>query len=309
MPHSSSYIGVSNVVTYGYNRTQAAKDAEYEVRSILEQIRDHTSIITVSNCFPYLSWYRWPELAVQRFATGQYRIGRCKNKNACPVCARANEARQRSKFHQDYDALIDSGYVPYWQTFEAGFIDGTTGKQRYKAMADLWRALKQNKAFRRLCARLGALEFRVTEFTYIGRRWTPHYHVVWMFSPDAQEKEIAQFLDEVSCIWRGKQKNHPRCTDNSRALYSAALDDGDSARKARYVFKTFYLELENKEAKLPENLEKPFDYLVYFCLTGDLDALHVWTEYEAVSLNTRRYVFSRNWDIKADFARKATVSN
>ena len=304
----SSFIGLSNVADYSYQRTRAAKNAEYAIRSLHEAVREHVTIQAVQRCFPYKVGRPWPPLAIERFKSGQLFLERCQNKNACPTCARANDAATRKRFCYEFDDHIGYGYQPYWQTLEAGFRKSLTGRKRVASMNALWRKIQQTQKFRAQVKDGRIVSLRVTEFTLRSRVWTPHFHVIWLFRSDVLPDEVTSFLDLVQSLWRKHQAKDAACTSAKPDIHSEPLDPASTINLGRYLFKAFYLEVNASGVNIPDEPKTPLDYLVHYALNGDMDALDYWNAYEAVSSNARRYKFSTGWT-KALNSRKSAISN
>ncbi len=293
----SSFFGGLDVVDYGYKKTRAAGLAAYAVRSLLEELRDHTSIGAVSRCFPYYRSYTWPLLASVRYQARQAFFNKCENKNACVVCSRANDAKTRKAFSEQFDGFTGQGYKPFWQTFDIGFTTTTSSAIRVKIMASFWRKLSQNTKYRRLTGKKRVVGLRVTEFKYQrdSQEWTPHYHVVWLFHPEMKQREISDFMDCISTFWRSKQNNHQNCSPNNKSLFYRKLDPRSTRPIAHYLFKAFHIEIHGSQVKLPRKLKTPLDYALDYGMNGDLDSLDIWIKYETTSKNVRRFTFTSNW--------------
>ena len=293
----SSFFGGLDVVDYEYKKTKAAGLAAYAVRSLLEEVRDHTSIGAVSRCFPYYRSYTWPPLATQRHKSGQVYLNKCENKNACVVCSRANDAKTRKAFSEQFDGFVGLGYKPLWQTFDIGFTTTTPSASRVKIMGLFWRKLSQNTKYRRLVGKNRVLGLRVTEFEYESESqdWTPHYHVVWLFHPEMKQSEIDDFMDYTSTFWRGQQNNYSDCERNNHPLFYGKLDPTSTRPVAKYLFKAFYIDIVGSQVALPRELKTPLHYLLDYAMTGNLDNLDIWLKYETASKNVRRFTFTSNW--------------
>lgn len=294
---SSSFFGGLDVVDYGYKQTRSAGLAAYAVRSILEELRDHTSIGAVSRCFPYYRSKTWPLLASQRYQAGQVFLNKCENKNACVVCSRVNDAKTRKTFSEQFDGFIGQGYKPYWQTFDIGFKTTTAGRSRVKIMGTFWRKLSQNTKYRRLIGITRVLGLRVTEFECLidFEDWSPHYHMVWLFHPDVEQGEINAFMGFTSAFWRSNQNNYPDCEPNNHPLYFGKLDPTSTRPIAKYLFKAFYIEIVGNQVALPRKLKTPIHYALDYAINGNLDSLDIWLNYENTSKNARRFTFTSNW--------------
>ncbi len=296
--HSSSFFGVLNVVDYDFKSTPAAKAAAFEIRAILEEIRDFSGVSAVSRCFPYNYRYAWPTLATDRFNSHTVYYNRCKNKNACPVCSRVADAKTRRNFSYEFDCFVIEGYRPYWQTFEAGFEPELGSRGRLKALNNLWRKLQQVKSFTRHLKREQVLSLRVTEFTHRKGVWTPHFHVVWLFGPEMEQSSIDSFLTLASAVWRNKQSNQRGCIPSNRVLHSEPLDPASTKPLAHYLFKCMFLKVDEHGIVLSEYLKTPMEYLAGFAKTGEVEYLEAWLQYEQASKGARRYKFSRAWKAK-----------
>jgi hypothetical protein len=296
--HSSSFFGVLNVVDHDYKSTPAARKAAFEIRAILEELRDFTTVSSVSRCFPYDYRYSWPELAKRRFSSQIVYYNRCKNKNACPVCSRVADAKARRDFSYEFDRFVHEGYRPYWQTYETGFKPELDSRGRIETLNDLWRKLQQVKTFTRLLKTDQVLNFRVTEFTYFEGVWTPHFHVVWLFGPEMRQGAIDTFLSVGSKVWRNKQANHPNCIASTRVLHSGKLDPGSTRPLAHYLFKCMFLKVDEHGIVLSRYLKTPMEYLAGFARTGEVEYLEAWLHYEQTSRRVRRYKFSKAWKAK-----------
>ena len=294
---SSSFFGGLDVVDYGYKRTRAAGLAAYAVRSLLEELRDHTSIGAVSRCFPYYRSYTWPLMASVRYQARQVFFNKCENKNACVVCSRANDAKMRKAFSEQFDCYVGQGYKPLWQTFDIGFKTTTSSASRVKIMGTFWRKLSQNTKYRKFVGKHRVLGLRVTEFEYQrdSQVWTPHYHVVWLFHPEVKQGEIDDFMDCTSTFWRSKQNNHQDCSPNNEPLYHGKLETDSTRPLAHYLFKAFYMDIRGGQVVLPGKLKTPLDYALEYGMNGDLDSLDIWIKYETISKNVRRFTFTSNW--------------
>jgi hypothetical protein len=294
---SSSFFGGLDVVDYGFKKTRAAGLAAYAVRSLLEELRDHTSIGAVSRCFPYFRSYTWPLMASVRYQARQVFFNKCENKNACVVCSRANDAKMRKAFSEQFDEFTGQGYKPLWQTFNIGFKTTTSSTARIKIMGFFWRKLSQNTKYRRLVGKKRILGLRVTEFEYQrdSQDWTPHYHVVWLFHPEMNQSEIDDFIDYTSTFWRGKQNNYQDCSPNNEPLYHGKLDPSSTRPIAHYLFKAFYIDMSVGQVVLPRKLKTPLHYALDYGVNGDLDSLDIWIKYETTSKNVRRFTFTSSW--------------
>jgi hypothetical protein len=293
--HSSSFFGELNVVDYDYTSTPAAKRAAFEVRAILEELRDFSTVPTVSRCFPYNYRYAWPTLATERFNSHIVYYNRCKNKNACPVCSRVADAKTRRNFSYDFDRFVSGGFRPYWQTFEVGFEPDLESRGRLKALNDLWRKLHQVKSFTKHLKRDQVLSLRVTEFTHHKGIWTPHFHVVWLFGSALGQGSIDSFVALASKVWRIKQMNQPGCIPSTRVLYSGPLDPASTKPLAHYLFKCMFLKVDEHGIVLSDYLKTPMEYLASFAKTGEMEYLEAWLQYEKTSKGARRYKFSKAW--------------
>jgi len=293
----SSFFGGLDVVDYGYKKTRAAGLAAYAVRALLEEMRDHTSIGAVSRCFPYYRNYTWPLMASVRYQARQVFFNKCENKNACVVCSRANDAKTRKLFSEQFDGFIGQGYKPLWQTFDIGFKTTTSGRSRVKIMGTFWRKLGQNTKYRRLISKSRVLGFRVTELEYQPdfEDWSPHYHVVWLFQPDVTQSEIDAFMTYTSTFWRSQQNNHLDCEPNNHSLYYGKLDPTSTRPIAKYLFKAFYIDIFGSQVVLPRELKTPLHYILDYAMNGDIDSLDIWIKYETTSKNVRRLTFTSNW--------------
>jgi hypothetical protein len=294
---SSSFFGGLDVVDYEYRKTRVAGLAAYAVRSLLEELRDHTAIGAVSRCFPYYRYYAWPPLATQRYHAKQVFFNKCDNKNACVVCSRVNDAKTRKAFSEQFDNFIGQGYKPFWQTFDIGFKTIIPGRSRVKIMGSFWRKLGQNTKYRKLVAKNRVLGLRVTEFEYQSESqdWTPHYHVVWLFHPEMKQSEIDDFMDYTSSFWRSQQNNHQDCSPNNEPLYCDKLETNSTRPIAHYLFKAFYIDVDSGQVSLPRELKTPLHYILDYGMNGDLDSLDIWLKYENTSKNARRFTFTSNW--------------
>lgn len=296
----SSSFGVLDVANYDYKKNGVARTSAYAIRVILEAVRDHVNLSAVMRCFPYLTSFPWPQLAQERFQAGTVYFERCRNKNACPVCTRAHIAEQRREFSYEFDAFIAAGYKPYWQTFESGFAQRLDGRGRRKAMAKLWRELTQNGKYSSTIKKLRVVNLKVCEFTISQGFWTPHFHVVWLFPPEVSEREIQDFWLLVNSIWRRRQSKNKDCVSLGGSLFNSQVDGKSTRTFAHYLFKSFYLEMSNGMVVIPSSPKTPFDYLVRFAFSGDLDDLEKWHAYEELSSNNRSFKFSKQWKTEAD---------
>lgn len=292
----SSFFGLLNVAKYKYTRSADAARASFAIRALLEELRDETTIPTVSRCFPYSTLYPWPSLAGARMMNNQVTFNKCGNKNACPHCARVHGARMRKKFCSEFEYLVGEGYVPYWQTLELGYTPESSSIERTKLINSIWRQIQQTHRYRSLLSKHGLLNLRVTEFTYRDDSWTPHFHIVWMFKPGTDNSEAEAFLDEVSSLWRGFQNKNPLCAVNGGYVYSGPLDPDSSNPLGFYLFKAFYLKMDNGLVAKSDLPSSPFQSLVYWSLTGDMEHLRRWKDYEKTSSNLRRFKFSSAWN-------------
>jgi hypothetical protein len=295
--NSRSFFGGLDVVNYGCKKTRAAGLASYAIRSLLEELRDHTFIGAVSRCFPYYRSYAWPLMASARYQASQVFFNKCENKNACVVCSRANDAKMRKAFSEQFDYFIGQGYKPFWQTFDIGFTTITSSASRVKIMGMFWRKLSQNTKYRKLVGKKRVLGLRVTEFEYQrdSQDWTPHYHVVWLFHTEMKQREIDDFIDFTSTFWRSKQNNHQDCSPNNKPLHYRKLDPNSTRPIAHYLFKAFYIEIHGSQVELPRKLKTPLHYALDYGMNGDLESLDIWIKYEATSRNVRRFTFTSNW--------------
>lgn len=120
-------------------------------------------------------------------------------------------------------------------------------------------------------------------------------HIVWLFRSDVDDTEIQSFLNIVQDLWRRYQAKESDCKNSKVDIYSGELDPTSTSHLAYYLFKAFYLRVDDSGAVLPEVIKTPLDHLLYYALTGDLYGLELWNAYEAVSSNVRRYKFSNGW--------------
>ena len=246
-------------------------------------------------CFPYLPGLPWPALAQGRFHARTVYFERCRNKNACPVCTRAHVSEQRREFSYEFDAFVKAGYQPYWQTFESGFAQGVDSLRRRKTMGQLWRELSQNGKFAKRFKHLRVVNLRVCEFTSSQGFWTPHFHVVWLFPPEVSTSDIEDFWHLVNSIWRQRQNKKKEYTSHGGTLYKSEVNKNSTRTFAHYLFKSFYLKVDNGIVDIPSSPKTPFDHLIRFAFSGNVEELEKWHEYEDISSNNRSYKFSKRW--------------
>ena len=291
----SSFFGLLNVADYSFSYTKAAKRAAFAIRSILENLRDESSIRRVAQCFPYNQRYAWPDLATARLNANTVYFNHCRNKNACPVCSRASDASTRRRFSEGFDHFVSLGYQPYWQTLDLGFAAHTSGHERIRITTGIWRKLSQSHKFRSQVTQLNLVSVRVIEFLKPQEEWTPHIHMVWLFGPQVKSKEIQDFFSLVTSLWRKFQSRELKCVATKPDLYSGKLDSSSTAPIAHYLFKAFWITVDDSGVVIPEVAKTPLEHLMHFAAYGDLDALDTWIDYESVSNKVRRYTFSQAW--------------
>lgn len=279
---------------YDFRSTVTSRAAGYAVRQVLEVLRGYTSNPSVSFCFPYLSHYFLSEAAQDWVDQHPGISGPCNNANICPVCARRHEASLRKQFAGDFESLLATGFTPYWQTFELGFPTDMPSIERYGALHLAWRKCLETPRLKAIRSHLQVQYLRVLEETIIDEKWTPHFHVIYLFKQSTTESQIEDFLAEFSLVWRKIQFKARPLIASSHPLYSAKLD-GSIIPITSYLFKNFRFEMNGFSILIPKVPSKPFDFLIHFVLTGELVSLERWLEYESVSSGKRRYCFSRNW--------------
>lgn len=282
------------MITYEFKKTSITFVAAYAARALLEQLRSHTKLHTVGSCFPYGPKFPRPSEADEWLAANPGITKRCGNRNACPVCARAHEARMRKSFAYSFDHYIEEGWIPWWQTLEVGFDPKMEARDRYRALSRIWSQVMASRGIRRIREGLGAAYLRVTEETLVDGLWTPHFHVVWIFMAGVSNKEILEFFDEFSLRWRGLQALVLKSVENSRPLYYARLDT-TTIPKMQYLFKSFRIEVTEQGMQVPGSMVRPIDFLIAAAGWGDLDCWDRWSAYQEASMGARRYKFSKNW--------------
>jgi hypothetical protein len=265
-------------------------------RSLLEALRDHTSIKNVSTCFPYKFGFPWPPIATQRFATGQYRLYKCSNINACVVCGGKNAGSVQKQLNLCLDSRIKEGASIWLMTLELGFDECLPAKKRYRTISRLFGKVLNQSGVKRLRNEWEIPYFKALEEVLIDQIWTPHFHLVWVFPPGIPGEVISEFMDLISVKWRFLASKEPFLSPHRRAVWAQELDhkDGGVSRISRYFTKSFYWEISQDKAG--DNPRTPMDYAIRFAFTADLDALEVWNAYEEASNGAHRFKFSRNWN-------------
>ncbi len=271
------------------------KAVAYAYRELLEALRDHTTIRNVSTCFPYKFGFTWPVLASQRFATGQYRLYKCSNTNACVVCAGKHASNIQHQFRQTLESCVRGGSTVWLMTLDLGFGEGIPGRQRYRVLSRLFGQVLNQSPVKTMRRRWNIAYFKSVEEVLLNGVWTPHLHLVWVFSPGTPVTAVSDFIDLISVKWRLLASMERSARPHVRTIWSQELDyKRGVATLARYLTKAFYWE----QAKLGDKLHlvKPLDYAVHFANTADLDALDLWNSYEQASNGLHRFKFSKNWD-------------
>jgi hypothetical protein len=180
-------------------------------------------------------------------------------------------------------------------TLELGFGNGVTARKRYRALSRLFGSLLNQSPVKRMRKKWNVAYFKALEETLIKQIWTPHFHLVWVFSSETPPNVISQFVDLISAKWRLLASKEQVVNAHERAVWAQELDHArGSGTIARYLTKAFYWNVAR--INQPKALGKPLDYAVHFANTADLAALEVWNAYEQASNGAHRYKFSKNWD-------------
>lgn len=207
--HSSSLFSALESVDFGFKYTNGARLAQRKAQELLSIVRDHSRSRSVSNCFPYKPWGWMPHLDRERFLLSPFIFQACRNKNACPVCARKHGARSRRLLLSSLRNYFECRHSVWSQTLEMGFEESMGPQDRYRTILRAFTQLLKTPAIRRLRQRTRIAYYRVLEETLIQETWTPHLHVLWVFPPRWVSKHqgnlLIRFLDpgdllETDCL-------------------------------------------------------------------------------------------------------------
>lgn len=293
-PHSSSLFSSLEGVDFGFKYTTGALLAQRKAQELLSILRDHSKSRAVSNCFPYKPWGWMPHLDRERFQNAPFIFQSCRNKNVCPVCARKHGAKSRRLLLSSLSYYFDHGYRVWSQTLEMGFVASLKAKDRYRIILRCFTELLKSSAIRRLRKRNRIAYYRVLEETLVQETWTPHIHVLWVFTPELSEQEIANFIDQVSRSWRAIRKSSTDTVSNERPLFAKPLEEQNFVITAWYLHKSFFLDgfesVDHSKRRV-----RPIDYLSEFTRTADFDLLDVWNQFEEAVFGLTKYKFSNDW--------------
>ena len=301
---------ISNTKTNAIRGRAARDQAAWEKRELLEELREVTSLNGIRACFPYKYGYPWPKKAVEVALTQSAGTYHCGNRHACPVCTSAFMAKCRDEFVLVMKSWTSEGGFLVGQTLTLANSDSIRAPQKYFELTATWGNLINRPSFKR--AFLGAnspmmmkvLEEQLGEFG-----WFPHFHLIWFFEQRTQQEQAQQFLDQISRLWCDAAHAVSTLGATMTGQYIFEIDQESPKTMGRYVTKHAYHDL----GFLPKTFYEThhslsaFEAFRTFAVSGDLELLRRWIEFEVASAGRGRVKFSRSFRLYLN-ALKTTAS-
>lgn len=115
-------------------------------------------------------------------------VHRCGNVWSCPTCAYHIATRRGEELQTVFDSFAEEGAAAYLVTLTVRHSPWMELEPMRRAVANVWRQVRQLRRFRQLLEELGYLgDVRALEVTHGGQGWHPHLHLLaWFRAPLTQ---------------------------------------------------------------------------------------------------------------------------
>jgi hypothetical protein len=183
----------------------------------------------------------WVDVEVILYAdeAGGHRVGfgglrTCDSPWACPVCAPALADRRGEALARTLEQFHEAGFRIVHAVLTVRHTRGKALADVFNALADAWRRMGKDRAFRPHWSGLGYA--RAVEITFGKNGWHPHIHMVLVIPPERDVYELEEALWEA---WSGAVLEVGWAPSDRQAYFYEIVETAtDIAEVARYVAKT-----------------------------------------------------------------------
>jgi hypothetical protein len=286
-PTPRSHFGNRKKRKYKYNNNSIS--AAFEKRALLEEIREVTHLQGVGLCFPYKNGYPWPSKALPLFNQG-LSPRNCGNSHACPVCASRYMAIRRATFEVAAEAWVKNGGFMMQSKLSLRNDPLIETVIKYRELSSNWTRMRNLSRYKTLADSAGQPHFvKILEESISDTGLFPHLHVVWLFSDEVSPAAARNFLVEIARLWCTIANRHSLGAGR-RGQYVGQLSSTNLAGIGDYFFKHGFFDLKSD----PRSVAKPDPFMGFrrYLLTGEIDYLIFWFDFELASARQNRVRFS-----------------
>ncbi|MFJ4230098.1 hypothetical protein ACIPYV_21225, partial [Paenarthrobacter nicotinovorans] len=249
-------------------------------------------------------------------AVGYAGLASCGSVHSCPVCNAKIQAVRRLELMAVLAWALDRGSVLFG-THTLRHHAGMRLDPLWRGLGSSWRGVSQDKTVRKIREAFGLDAYtRAAEVTHTSNGWHPHLHLTRMATRSLSQDDVSELHAAEVSAWIRIAERHG--FEARAAAQDLHLVTGDNAERelGRYMAKTEYRptaeavawESTSTQTKSRSRGEgrTPWQILDDFRLTGDLDDLDLWHQWERDSKGKRALTWSRGLRDMAGLGTEAT---
>lgn len=217
----------------------------------------------------------------------------CGNGHICPVCASRYMSVRRAQFEVAAEAWVSKGGYMMQLKLSLRNDPSVPSRDKYIGLAKTWTRLRNKSRYVALADSVGDPHFvKILEEVITPSGLFPHLHVIWLFDKEVMKKSARYFLQEVMRLWC-EAANAYSLGAEIAGQRLGRLSNDNVPGIAFYFFKHGYYDLNLK----PQNHDKldPFEAYRRFQITGEIEYLVFWVDFQAASEGQIRVKFSSNF--------------
>lgn len=275
-----------------YKYTPAAANAALAKRELLEEVREITQLVGVGLCYPYKNGFARPKKALELLQAG-FTPRNCGNCHACPVCSSRYMAVRRAQFEAAAEAWVKNGGYMMQLKLSVRHDPETPSADKYRALMETWTRMRNKAHYKAVAGAVNNPHFvKILEEVVTVVGIFPHLHVIWLFDKGIGKKNANDFLKEVQKLWCETANSHSLGAELT-GQFHGELNSNNVPGIGHYFFKHGYFDLGLQPLE-NETLD-PFGALRRHLLTGEIEYLIYWLDFEAASSRQTRVRFSKGF--------------
>ena len=284
-------LSLSSFITYTNSATTPQEIARNKKYKLLLGLKYITSLYGITNCSNEVRIWNPAHPTHQQVITK-----RCGNRHACPPCTSRFMAKHRKSLAKAMRNHRDNGGDVCTGALTIEVTHGTLLSESIKALKLSWSSMAKSGSFTNLLKKHKIVGYaRIAEQKLINHTWFPHFHMIWLSETPLSQLNIDNFGAELATLWAkyAAKAGAANTLAANQSIY--AVEQGSEQAKANYLCKHGYFDL-NKDLDFYPTGDfafEPFEVLEIALITGQLEFVEKWEEFEKATSGMNRVNSSR----------------